>query len=163
MTTADAYHLLPHLIDSQAGPGPKFTTTGLIDPGRSLWGAKTCRYLRHDFRFPRVSPSATPTRSLARRIDQSRRPKILVAGLARRLEAFLDPTGEHLGAVSTFSILHPADDLPTLHRLLDLLLLPPVSQRLVQSLGANGLRGRHITIKKSFLRELDISPLTFDI
>jgi SAM-dependent methyltransferase len=158
MTAGDAYHVLPHLVESEAGPGLKFTTTGLIDPRRCLWGTRRCRYLRQDFRFPRVPESAAPglTPSLARRIARARRPKVLVAGLARRVEAFLDAAGEHLGAVSTFSIFHPQDDVPALHRLLDDLLSPAVSVRLIQALGANGLRGRHITVKKSFLSELTI-------
>jgi SAM-dependent methyltransferase len=159
MTAGDAYDLLPHLVDSEAGPGLKFTTTGLIDPRRCLWGTRRCRYLRHDFNYPRI-PDSTETAltpSLARPLARARRPKILVAGLARRVEAFLDAAGEHLGAVSTFSIFHPQDDVEALRELLDQLLSPRVSVDLMRSLGANAMRGRHITMKKSYLHALPIA------
>lgn len=156
MTAGEAYDVLPHLVESEFGPGMKFTTTGLIDPRRCLWGARRCRYLRQDFRFPRVPELTTPglSPSLTRRLALARRPKILIAGLARRIEAFLDAAGEHLGAVSTFSISHPKDDVPALGELLDHLLSPGVSIDFVRSLGANGMRGRHITMKRSYLRAL---------
>jgi hypothetical protein len=66
----------------------------------------------------------------------------------------LDEAGEHVGAVSTFSVFHPTDDVAALRGLLGHLLSPGVSEDLVRSLGANGMRGRHITMKKSYLREL---------
>ncbi|MEZ0263679.1 MAG: class I SAM-dependent DNA methyltransferase [Phycisphaerae bacterium] len=156
LTAGDAYDLLQHLVDSADGPGQKLLTTGLIDPRVSRWGGATCRYLKRDFAHPRVDPAAALTPSLARRVAQSRRPKILVAGLAKRFEAVLDAAGEYLGAVSTFSIFHPADDVAALARLLDHLLSPAMTDHLVASLAGNALRGRHITLKKRFLLDLPI-------
>ncbi|HEY7116115.1 MAG TPA: N-6 DNA methylase [Tepidisphaeraceae bacterium] len=159
MTAADAYDLLPHLYDSRDGPGLKLVTTGLIEPGECVWGQRTCRYLRRDYQYPRVRVSDALTRSLAGRAARSRRPKILVAGLARRIEAFLDPDGQSIGAVSTYSIYHPQDDLPALERLLKQLLAPPTTQQLIRHLGGNGLRGQHITLKREFLRKLPLVDL----
>lgn len=34
-------------------------------------------------------------------------------------EAFLDPTGQCIGAVSTYSIYHPTDDIAALNYVLD--------------------------------------------
>ena len=50
------------------------------------------------------------SRSLVRRVERSTRPKVLVAGLSKDVEAFFDLAGEYMGAVSTFSIYHAADD-----------------------------------------------------
>jgi hypothetical protein len=157
MTAADAYDLIPHLIDNATAPGPRLITTGLIEPRESLWGQRTCRYLKKDYRHPRLTLSDKLTRSLATRAKNARRPKILLAGLARKIEAFLDPTGDCIGAVSTYSIYHRTDDIPALERLLDHLLSAATTQHLIHHLGANALRGRHITLKKQFLLDL---PLT---
>ncbi|HYE21282.1 MAG TPA: N-6 DNA methylase [Tepidisphaeraceae bacterium] len=156
LTAGDAYDLLPHLVDSVDGPGQKLLTTGLIDPRVSRWGRATCRYLKRDFGHPRVDPAAPLTASLARRTAESRRPKIVVAGLAKRFEAVLDAGGQYLGAVSTFSIFHPSDDVAALARLLDHLLAPAMTEHLIATLAANALRGRHITLKKRFLLDLPI-------
>jgi SAM-dependent methyltransferase len=156
MTAAEAYDLFPHLTDAPEARGLKFVTTGLIDPRACLWGATPCRYLKRDFRHPRLMPADTLPRSLARRAQNARRPKILVAGLAKRIEAFLDPVGQYIGAVSTYTIHHPTDDVAALAHLLEHLLAPATTQHLILHLGANGLRGRHITVKKSFLRDLPL-------
>jgi hypothetical protein len=156
MTAADAYDLLPHLADAPDAPGLKFITTGLIEPRACLWGEKPCRYLKRDFRHPHLPPSPSLPSSLQRRAQNARRPKILLAGLAKRIEAFLDPAGDYIGAVSTYSIHHPTDDTAALAKLLDHLLAPATTDRLIHHLGANGLRGRHITVKKSFLRDLPL-------
>jgi hypothetical protein len=160
MTAGEAYDLLPHLTDAADHPGPKFVTTGLIDPRACLWGTRPCRYLKRDYRHPRLALSETLPRSLAKRAHNARRPKILLAGLSKRIEAFLDPTGDYLGAVSTYTIHHPTDDVSALDRLLTHLLAPATTQRLIHHLGANGLRGQHITLKKSYLQTLPLPPST---
>src|SRR5258706_413408 len=114
------------------------------------------RYLKKDYQSPRLHLSNPFTRSLGKRIATARRPKILVAGLAKKIEAFLDPAGEYIGAVSTFSIYHPTDDIAALSTLLEKLLSPATTTHFVNHLGANALRGRHVTLKKSFLRNLPI-------
>jgi hypothetical protein len=55
--------------------------------------------------------------TLQRRLQQARRPKVIVAGLAPRLECFLDAEGDFAGAVSTFAIFHRDDDVPALREL----------------------------------------------
>jgi SAM-dependent methyltransferase len=160
MTTADAYDLIPHLIDDPHAPGPKLITTGLIEPRQCLWGQAPCRYLKKDYQHPRLTLSPNLTHSLATRAQNAKRPKILLAGLAKKIEAFLDPTGQYIGAVSTYSIYHPQDNLQALDQLLNHLLSPPTTQHLIHHLGANALRGKHITLKKQFLQSLPL-PQTF--
>jgi tRNA1(Val) A37 N6-methylase TrmN6 len=156
MIAADAYDLLPHLIDDPDAPGPKLVTTGLIDPNICHWGQRPCRYLKKDYQHPRLDLSKPLTRSLAKRVATARRPKILVAGLAKKIEAFLDPAGQYIGAVSTFSIYHPHDDEQALATLLQKLLSPATTTHFITHLGANALRGQHVTLKKTFLHTLPI-------
>jgi hypothetical protein len=156
MTTGDAYDLLPHLTDDASAPGPKLITTGLIEPRACLWGRQPCRYLKKDYQHPRLTLSKSLSRSLTNRAQNARRPKILLAGLARKIEGFLDPAGDCIGAVSSFSIYHPQDDLRALSNLLDHLLSPPTTRHLIHHLGANALRGKHITLKKQYLLNLPL-------
>jgi SAM-dependent methyltransferase len=158
MTAAQAYDLLPHLRDSPTTPGQRLLTTGLINPNTHLWGQTPCRYLKNDFQHPIIPDDAPLPQSLARRIQKSKRPKILLAGLAKKLEPFLDTQGQYTGAVSTFSIYHPTDDLHALRALHQHLLRPTTTQHLIQHLGANALRGDHITLKKAFLQNLPLPP-----
>jgi hypothetical protein len=157
MTAGDAYDLLPSLADSKAGPGMRLLTTGLIDPGESLWGRQKCRYLKRDFNHPRVLVNAVTTPSLRRRIERARRPKIVVAGLAARIECLLDEAGEYIGGVSTYTILHPHDDVAELRKLADDLLSREATLRFRSELGGNALGGGNITMTKSFLSQFPLS------
>ncbi len=157
MTTGDAYDLVPLVVDEPYGPLSKLVTTGLIEPGFCLWGQATCRYLKQDYTSPRVRPSSKATKSLLRRFDNARRPKILVAGLSKRIECFVDREGEYIGAVSTFSIFHPDDDVDELDSLCTYLLSDYATRRFVRELGANAMGGGSTTMKKSFLSTLPLN------
>jgi SAM-dependent methyltransferase len=151
MTVADAYEARSLLSDSEEGPGARLLTTGLVDPGRSLWGERECRFLGRRLRHPRLAHASTP--SLQKRILRSRRPKVLVAGLGKRIESLLDAEGLYLGAVSTFAIHHPLDDLRELQSVQRALSSEFATRRFRVILGANALGGGSVTMKKSFLAE----------
>jgi hypothetical protein len=156
MTAGDAYDLRPFISDSPRGRGQKLVTTGLIDPGLCAWGKVACRYLKTDYAFPRIVECADMSASLRRRLARSRRPKIIVAGLSKRIECFLDEYGECAGAVSTFSIYHPADSVAALRSLCAMLLTEEASTRFRLELGGNALGGGNTTMKKTFLASLPI-------
>lgn len=151
MTTGDAYDVVSAVIDEADGESPKLVTTGLIEPGFCLWGQTTCRYLKRDYDHPRVLASASLTKSLQKRVARSHRPKILVAGLTKRIECFLDRGGDYIGAVSTYSIFHPDDNVAELEALCDQLLSDRATQRFRSVLGGNAMGGGNITMKKTFL------------
>jgi hypothetical protein len=153
MTAGDAYQLLPNLLEGDDHSPIRFVTTGLIDPGVCLWGSKVCRYLSQRFQRPTFQTDGLP-QSLARRVARMRRPKILVAGLSTSVEAFLDERGDHLGAVSTYSIFHPQDELPELKRLCAHLNTDATAELLHHELGATALGGGRITLTKRFLKSL---------
>lgn len=153
MTASEAYQLAPLLADSKQGKGPKLLTTGLIEPNESLWGRRPGRYLGRKLDYPRIT-IAPPF--LARRIGRAARPKIIVAGLSKRIECLLDPVGEYIGAVSTFTITHPSDDLDALRALEGRLHTDEATRLFHAELGANAMGGGSITMKRSFLEMLPL-------
>ncbi len=154
MTAADAYEVKPFVRDDLEGPGLKLVTTGLIDPGKCMWSAVLCRYLGVDYAAPRIDPEAPLPPSLQRRLIRARRPKVMVAGLSKRIECFLDEAGEYVGAVSTYTVLHPQDDVAALKVLADFLLSESATAQFRIELGGNAMGGGNITMKKRFLQDL---------
>jgi hypothetical protein len=156
MTAAEAYDLRPFIRECRHARRGRLVTTGLIDPGACLWGRQKCRYLGRDFRHPAVAPATILPQSLRRRVIRARRPKILVAGLSRRLECVLDYEGNLLGAVSTFAILHDRDDILKLERLAKWLSGRDVDRRFRDELGANAVGGGDTVMRKAFLQSLPL-------
>lgn len=154
LTVAEAYRLPPWLVDSLTGTAPCLVTTRLIDPGECLWGKQTCRYLGQRYAYPRVALAKDAPLELERRARQSLRPKILVAGLCNRLEAYCDAEGQCLGAVSTFSIFHAQDDAAVLAKLCAWLNAPAATAQLFANLGAPSMGDGYFTLKKDKLRQL---------
>jgi hypothetical protein len=154
MTAGDAYSIKRCIRDDSV-KGPKLVTTGLIDPFECKWEREKCRYLGSNYDRPRVVADADlPPALLARLEKAATRPKLLVAGLCDRLEAFLDPRGEYIGAVSTYSIFHPQNDLKSLEELCDWLNSPPATAILRAELGAASVGGGFMTLKKKTLQEM---------
>ena len=154
MTTGMAYDLLPFVHDEPRKNALRLVTTGLIDPGVCHWGNRLCRYLKHRFHRPVIHETADFPPNLTTRLQRVRRPKVLVAGLSLGVEAFLDTTGEYCGAVSTYTIVHPEDDVAELARLCGFLNGPEATRQLQLQLGAHAMGGGRITLSKDFLRHL---------
>jgi hypothetical protein len=157
MTTGMAYDLVPHLCCDRIDGALKFVTTGLIDPGVCHWSTKTCRYLKRKYDRPVIRQPEDLPAAIGTRLAKVRRPKILVAGLSTKVEAYLDERGEYCGAVSTFTIVDPEDDVHALARLCDYLNSVAASRLLQLRLGANSMSGGRITLSKDFLRQLPFS------
>ncbi|MCC6127035.1 MAG: SAM-dependent DNA methyltransferase [Pirellulales bacterium] len=157
MTAGDAYAVKPFVRDDAAAGGPKFVTTGLIEPFACNWGRKECRYLGSTYARPRIVADGKLSPPLAARLKKAAtRPKLLVAGLCDRFEAFFDPHGEYLGAVSTYSIFHPEDDVHSLEKLCAWLNSPRATALLRAELGAASVGGGFMTLKKKTLQELPV-------
>jgi hypothetical protein len=158
MTTAEAYMLKEFIVEG--GCGPKLVTTGLIDPFNCKWGEEPCRYLGVTYDAPRIDIARQLPPPLGKRVQESLRPKLLVAGLSNRIEACFDRQGELCGVVSTFSIFHPTNSLDALEQLCSWLNRDESSHVLRMHLGASSVGGGYMTIKKKVLQELRI-PKTF--
>ncbi len=105
-TVAEAYALKDLLVErEEPRPGDlRVVNSGTLDPGRTLWGERPLRYLGQRWSHPVVPVERQQTLS-PRRLAVARRPKVIVAGLTRRIEAFVDPVGEWLPAKSTTVVL----------------------------------------------------------
>lgn len=158
MTAGEAYDLRPFIREAPRARRGRLVTTGLIDPNLCHWGERRCRYLGSDYRHPAVADDRSMPPALRRRIRRARRPKVLVAGLSKKIECCLDKDGRCLGAVSTYSILHPADDVAELGRLVDWLHGPEVARRFHDDLGANAVGGGDTVMTKAFLKALRLPP-----
>ena len=156
MTAGDAYAIKPFIVDDKSSPFLRLVTTGLIDPDRCLWGKVPCRYLKEDYAFPTVEPSSELPRALLRRLAKAKRPKLLIAGLCDRLEAFVDEEAVYIGAVSTFSIFHAKDDVHVLARLCEWLNSAEATEQIRAQLGAASVGGGYMTLKKCSLQQLRI-------
>jgi predicted RNA methylase len=154
MTVGDAYRIKDSLHDDAQGPGLKLITTGLIDPFACKWGRVECRYLGCRYTYPRVGSRQTLPSALEHRLRKAARPKLLIAGLCDRLEACLDAAGQCVGAVSTYSVFHPADSLDDLSRLCRWLNSPAATRQLRAELGAASVGGGYMTVKKKTLAGL---------
>jgi len=156
LTTGDYYRLRGLVVEAsdEHPDAPRLMTTGLIDPGASLWGQTPCRFLGATFQRPVVVESAHETSSLTRALAWSRRPKVLVAGLSRELEAVLDGEGRCLGAVSTWSVFDASDDRERLQTLVEWL-HAPARQRMFEAFcGASAMSGGSKSVSRPFMERL---------
>ena len=78
--------------------GPPLVTSGLIEPGRCLWGERAVRFAKQRYAAPRVAIERLSPR-LQRWAMSRMVPKILVANQTKVIEAVHDPRGEWLPSV----------------------------------------------------------------
>ena len=154
MTTGDAYAIKPYIREDTNGEDLRLVTTGLIDPFVCNWGKVPCRYLGDIYRRPCVLQTPGLPPALTRRLRNARRPKVLIAGLANRLEAFLDAEGNCCGAVSTFSVFDSNDNIDALTELSKWLNGEIATSLIRSELGAASVGGDYMTIKKQALMRL---------
>jgi len=95
------YALVPAVRDD--ADGPPLVTSGLIDPGRCLWGDRPVRFAKQTFEHPRVDLSALTGRFIAW-ADRKLVPKVLVANQTRIIEAVADPDGAWLPGVPVTTV-----------------------------------------------------------
>ena len=110
-TVADAYEI-KKLVEEEDGNhlGFKLINSGTIDPYQSLWGIKTCRYIKGGYLKPVVSKNELLQYSKTR-YQQANSSKIIVASMTTRYEACLDIDGIYIAGKSTTIILGPQDKL----------------------------------------------------
>jgi len=95
------YGLVPAVGDH--AEGPRLITSGLIDPGRSLWGQRPITFARRRWERPRVDRSSLDPKMQ----EWARRrlvPKVLVANQTRIVEAVCDDRGDWLPAVPVIAV-----------------------------------------------------------
>ena len=78
--------------------GPPLITSGLIEPGRCLWGERPVRFAKQQYAAPRVAIDRL-TPALQRWAHTRLVPKILIANQTKVIEAVHDVRGEWLPSV----------------------------------------------------------------
>ncbi|NJL21724.1 MAG: hypothetical protein HC895_14375, partial [Leptolyngbyaceae cyanobacterium SM1_3_5] len=91
-TVSEAYLLQPFILEAQSEEELRFVNSGTIDRYCIRWGEKPLRYLGKTFDRPVVRLPIDPR--LQKRLLQAQQPKLIVAGMTRRVEAAIDLEGK---------------------------------------------------------------------
>ncbi len=110
-TVSEAYDIKSFIdeINEIEGPSFKFINTGTLDPYVCYWGSKYTQYIKGTYFQPAISEGVLKRYS-QRRYSQAKAPKIIVAGMSNRLEAYFDD-GQYLAGKSTTILLGKPDEL----------------------------------------------------
>ena len=103
-TVSEAYELKKYLkeLDSETGDYFKFVNTGTIDRYFSLWGIEKTKYIKDSYNRPLILKKDL-AKYFPRRYKQASVSKLILGGMAKRLECFLDEC-EYLAGKSTVLI-----------------------------------------------------------
>ncbi|MCX7621128.1 MAG: SAM-dependent methyltransferase, partial [Acidimicrobiales bacterium] len=154
----DQYYGLTQLVtegstdDSERRP--RLVTSGLVDPGRCLWGRRATKFARRRWAAPVVDLDQLDPESPLSRWGRARlMPKVLVATQTRVLEATVDIVGNLWPSVPVISVEAPAE------RLFDVaavLLAPPVSAWALSNFAGAALSGDAIKLAASQVLQIPL-------
>ena len=135
--------------------GPPLVTSGLIDPGRCLWGERPVRFAKQRFSAPRIDLGALDPK-MSRWAAQRLVPKVLIANQTSIIEAVCDPDGAWLPGVPVVSAypLDPASAVRTAWEVAAVLGAPTVSVWAWHRRGGTGLSSDTIRIGPTLLADL---------
>jgi adenine-specific DNA methylase len=134
----------------------KFINTGTIDRYSSLWSVFKTAYIKTSYYKPVVSKEALRTFS-DHRYQQAQEPKIIIAGMTKRLECYLDEGGQYLAGKSTTIMLPRKIDPKVLLAILNSKLMTFVYKNLFKSLS---LAGGFMRVGPPQIRKLPIRTVT---
>lgn len=100
------YGMIPAVGDHAFGP--PLITSGLIDPGRSLWSVRPVRFAKQRFDAPRIDLASLDSK-MRKWADQRLVAKVLIANQTPILEAVCDPDGDWLPGVPVVAA-YPHDE-----------------------------------------------------
>lgn len=162
-TVAEAYALQPLIQAWQPDDVLylKLVNSGTLDRYRICWGEKRLRYLGASYLQPVVAGQRIEQLPHTRR-HQATQPKILVAGMTKRLECALDATGTVLAAKSTCIIQANQSDLD-LRYLLGVLNSQLMQVYFTQYFAGNTLQGGYLRVGPPQLRQLPIALAAPDL
>jgi hypothetical protein len=95
------YGMIPAVGDHESGP--HLVTSGLVDPGRSWWGARPITFAKQRYERPRVDLGRLDG-DMVRWAERRLVPKVLVANQTRVVEAVCDPHGDWLPGVPVLGV-----------------------------------------------------------
>lgn len=118
----DQYYGLVDAVHEDPDAALRLVTVGLIDPLRSAWGERPCRFSKRTFRHPAVDLDRVDD-AIAVWVRRRLRPKVLVASQTRVLEAVVDLDGTLVPSVPVVSV-EPVGSAPSLWHVAALLTSP---------------------------------------
>lgn len=96
----------------------KFINTGTIDPYKTLWGNRQTQYIKGSYQKPILTKEDLVEINFTRSL-QAASPKIIIAGMSLRIEAFFDEHGDYCAGKSTTIVIGEAKSLKTLTGILN--------------------------------------------
>ena len=125
--------------------GPRFVTSGLIDPLHCAWGQRSLRFGRTSYRRPRVDLAAlsTPMRDWAAAMTV---PKVVIANQTRIIECIADPDGTILPGVPTITARPLDGEAATAWEVATVLTSPVASAFAWRHAAGTGLSGRSLRL-----------------
>lgn len=151
----DEYYALVPAVSDDAD-GPKFVTSGLIDPGRSSWGTRWVKFAKQTFKHPRVDLSKLEGRFPAW-AERKLVPKVLVANQTQLVEAVADVDGDWLPGVPVTTVTpRPGDPDPiaTVRRIEALLTSPVASAWCWHVGGGTGMSSTAVRLTPAILGQV---------
>ena len=158
----DAYYgLAPFILEDESGTldeslFPRLITSGMIEPGRTLWGIKRCRIYKRFWLRPRIDLNALQAdESMGVWARKRLVPKILVATQTKGIECVADETGRWLPVTPVISV-YPREGVP-LARIMRTLSSPQAT--LTASIMAQGT-GMSASVFRLTARQIGQIPLS---
>ena len=145
----DQYYGLVGAV-GDAEDGPPLITSGLIEPGRCLWGERPVRFAKQQYSAPRVAVErlspALQKWAAARLV-----PKILIANQTKVIEAVHDVRGEWLPSVPVITCV---TDQP--QRVLAVLSSAPANEWVHQHAAGSGLSASSVRLNPRLLASIPL-------
>lgn len=134
----------------------KFINSGTIDRYSTLWGNKKTKYIKVSFEKPIASKTELKS-FMVNRYNDSMSPKIIISGMNKRLECFLDVDGQYMAGKSTTIVKGKASDLKPILAILNSKLMTFCYKNIFKSLSLNDGCFR---VGSPQIRSLPIKPFT---
>lgn len=87
----------------------KLINTGTVDPYTSLWGVAKTRLIKKTYTKP-IILDTNIAQINPKRLKQANSKKIVIAGMSKRIECFVDTEGEYMAVAPTIVILDSSDN-----------------------------------------------------
>lgn len=155
-TVAEAYELKEILRENESATSGKIINTGTIDPYTTDWGMSAMNYIKDRYKFPYVDIGALKKK------EWHNLSKIIIAGMALRLEATYSRADEYLPAKSTTVIYSKDDNDTAIKSLLALLNSKYASYLFRQENSQLSMAGGYMNVNARNLGDLQIPVSVID-
>lgn len=151
-TVAEAYELKEIIQDNEGAKSGKIINTGTIDPYVTSWGVSSMNYIKDRYKYPYVDMNQLKEK------EWHRLNKIIVAGMALRIEATYSHGDEFLPAKSTAVIYSMDGDDMALKSLLALLNSRYISYLFKQENSQLSMAGGYMNVNAGNVADIQVPP-----